>query len=112
MDQYLAIGSEQGNLPEFRVGIVCDGLLERVCGVAATFQQFEQLFADGGVTALGTNIVNMAVIGVAAAAGGALTGLLYSQSVGALIAVVIAIQVASLSVLPAVRRAADSPGRV
>ncbi|WP_283608433.1 MFS transporter [Mycolicibacterium poriferae] len=53
-----------------------------------------------------------AVIGVAAAAGGALTGLLYSQSVGALIAVVIAIQVASLSVLPAVRRAADSPGRV
>lgn len=40
------------------------------------------------------------------------TGLLYSQSVGALIAVVIAIQVASLSVLPAVRRAADSPGRV
>ena len=53
-----------------------------------------------------------AVIGVAAAAGGALTGLLYSKSVGALIAVVIAIQVASLSVLPAVRRAADSPGRV
>ena len=53
-----------------------------------------------------------AVIGVAAAAGGALTGLLYSQSVGALIAVVIAIQVASLSVLPAVRRAADSPRRV
>ena len=49
MDQYLAIGSEQGNLPEFRVGIVCDGLLERVCGVAPTFQQFEQLFADGGV---------------------------------------------------------------
>ncbi|BBX52065.1 MFS transporter [Mycolicibacterium poriferae] len=53
-----------------------------------------------------------AVIGVAAAAGGALTGLLYSKSVGALIAVVIAIQVASLSVLPAVRRAADSPRRV
>jgi MFS family permease len=53
-----------------------------------------------------------AVIGVAAAAGGALTGLLYSKSVGALIAVVIALQVASLSVLPAVRRAADSPRRV
>lgn len=56
--------------------------------------------------------VYAAVIGVAAAAGGALTGLLYSQSVGALIAVVIAIQVASLSVLPAVRRATHSPGRV
>lgn len=56
--------------------------------------------------------VYAAVIGVAAAAGGALTGLLYSQSVGALIAVVIAIQVASLSVLPAVRRATHTPGRV
>ncbi|MBX7451219.1 MFS transporter [Mycolicibacterium sp. 3033] len=56
--------------------------------------------------------VYAAVIGVAAAAGGALTGLLYSQSVGALIAVVIAIQVASLSVLPLVRRATHSPGRV
>ncbi|WP_425003973.1 MFS transporter [Mycolicibacterium sp. S3B2] len=56
--------------------------------------------------------VYAAVIGVAAAAGGALTGLLYSLSVGALIAVVIAIQVASLSVLPAVRRATHSPGRV
>ena len=55
--------------------------------------------------------VYAAVIGVAAAAGGALTGLLYSQSVSALIAVVIAVQVASLTALPAVRRAAGSPVR-
>ncbi|MGE2731956.1 MFS transporter [Mycolicibacterium vaccae] len=47
-----------------------------------------------------------AVIGAAAAAGGALTGFLYSQSITALIGVVAAIQVAALGLLPAVRRAA------
>ncbi|MGE2737557.1 MFS transporter [Mycolicibacterium vaccae] len=47
-----------------------------------------------------------AVIGAAAAVGGALTGFLYSQSITALIGVVAAIQVAALGLLPAVRRAA------
>lgn len=48
-----------------------------------------------------------AVIGGAAAAGGALTGLLYSRSVTVLVVVVIAIQFAAIALLPLVRRAAD-----
>ncbi len=52
--------------------------------------------------------VYAAVIGVAAAGGGALTGLLYSQSVTALIAVVVGVQCGALGVLPFVRRAAGS----
>lgn len=47
-----------------------------------------------------------AVIGVAAAAGGALTGFLYSQSIAALIVVVTTIQVLALGLLPMVRRTA------
>lgn len=46
-----------------------------------------------------------AVIGVAAAVGGALTGLLYSRSVTALVVVVVAVQIAALATLPLVRRA-------
>lgn len=48
--------------------------------------------------------VYAAVIGTAAAAGGALTGLLYSHSVNLLIGVVIAVQLAAMAVLPLVRR--------
>ena len=48
--------------------------------------------------------VYAAVIGTAAAAGGALTGLLYSHSVRLLIGVVIAVQLAAMAVLPLVRR--------
>ncbi|MBX7432889.1 MFS transporter [Mycobacterium sp. Y57] len=48
--------------------------------------------------------VYAAVIGVAAAAGGALTGLLYSRSVALVIVVVVAIQAAALAVLPWVLR--------
>lgn len=50
--------------------------------------------------------VYAAVIGTAAAAGGALTGLLYSHSVALLIAVVIAVQLAAMASLPLVRRQA------
>lgn len=48
--------------------------------------------------------VYAAVIGTAAAAGGALTGLLYSHSVALLIAVVIAVQLAAVAALPLIRR--------
>ena len=48
--------------------------------------------------------VYAAVIGTAAAAGGALTGLLYSHSVALLIAVVIMVQLAAIASLPLVRR--------
>lgn len=48
--------------------------------------------------------VYAAVIGTAAAAGGALTGLLYSRSVALLIAVVIGVQLAAMASLPLVRR--------
>lgn len=48
--------------------------------------------------------VYAAVIGTAAAVGGALTGLLYSLSVALLIGVVIAVQLAALATLPLVRR--------
>lgn len=44
--------------------------------------------------------VYAAVIGVATAAGGALTGLLYAHSVSLLVAVVVAIQVAAIATLP------------
>ncbi|MGB0438190.1 MAG: MFS transporter, partial [Mycobacterium sp.] len=50
--------------------------------------------------------VYAAVIGTAAAAGGALTGLLYSHSVALLIAVVIVVQLAAMATLPLVRRQA------
>lgn len=45
-----------------------------------------------------------AVIGAAAAAGGALTGWLYSRSVSAVVVVVIAVQAVALVVLPVLRR--------
>ena len=48
--------------------------------------------------------VYAAVIGVAAAVGGALTGFLYSVSVMLLIAVVLTVQVAAMATLPLVRR--------
>jgi MFS family permease len=48
--------------------------------------------------------VYAAVIGTTAAAGGALTGLLYSRSVALLIAVVIGVQLAAMASLPLVRR--------
>ena len=55
--------------------------------------------------------VYAAVIGTAAAAGGALTGLLYSRSVALLITVVIVVQVAAMAALPLVsRQAGQSPG--
>jgi len=55
--------------------------------------------------------VYAAVIGTAAAAGGALTGLLYSRSVAMLITVVIVVQVAAMAALPLVsRQAGQSPG--
>ncbi len=52
--------------------------------------------------------VYAAVIGVAAAAGGALTGYLYGRSVPLLIGVVIGVQALALVALPLVRRAALS----
>lgn len=51
--------------------------------------------------------VYAAVIGTAAAAGGALTGLLYSHSVALLITVVIVVQLAAMAALPLVRHQAD-----
>jgi MFS family permease len=47
-----------------------------------------------------------AVLGCAAAAGGALTGYLYGQSVPLLVGVVIGVQAIALAVLPVVRRVA------
>lgn len=52
--------------------------------------------------------VYAAVLGVAAAAGGALTGFLYGRSVPLLVGVVIAIQALALAALPLVRRQALS----
>ncbi|MCH9667085.1 MAG: MFS transporter [Actinomycetia bacterium] len=54
--------------------------------------------------------VYAAVIGTAAAAGGALTGLLYSHSVTLLIVVVLVVQVAALAGLQLVRLHARPPG--
>jgi MFS family permease len=51
-----------------------------------------------------------AVIGVATAAGGALTGLLYAHSVSLLVAVVIAIQVGAIATLPWVLTRRTRPG--
>lgn len=51
--------------------------------------------------------VYAAVIGTAAAAGGALTGLLYSHSVALLITVVIVVQLAAMAALPLVRHQAN-----
>jgi len=54
--------------------------------------------------------VYAAVIGVATAAGGALTGLLYAHSVSLLVAVVIAIQVGAIATLPWVLTRRTRPG--
>jgi MFS family permease len=95
-----------------RLGLVVSGAL--VWGAAVGIQEsmLRAVVADlvappRRATAYG---VYAALLGVATAAGGAMTGFLYGHSVALLVTVVVAMQVVAMAALPWVLRQSDSAG--